>query len=402
MEKVLLLNGSHSELYLLNELKHMGKYVITTGNLPGSFVHKYADEYIQADYSDMEKIAHIAMKNGISGIVSCANDFGIITAAYVSDKLGLKGHDSLETTQLLHQKDLFKKFALGNNMQVPYSKEFTTVESAILYKDSIKYPVIVKPVDLTGGKGVSRVDSVYDYDEAVCNAFERSRKKVIVVEQFIEGTYHSFSTFLLDKKVIGFYCDNEYSNVYRYFVDTSAGPADDMDSVKNILIKQAEFIAQKLNLVNGIFHMQYVLDSNKIPYIIDITRRCSGDIYPEPVEHSTGLPWSKWIVMSELGYPSEQFAERRIETKICGRHCIMADTEGIVEDVSIDAKLKKYIYKDIQWWSRGYKVSNHQIDKLGIIFYEFPDRSVMRDIVDNIKSLVSVKMRDGYGHGNGK
>lgn len=392
MDKVLILNGSHSEITLIRELKKLGKYVITTGNLPDSFVHEYADEYIQADYSDMERISKVAEENNINGIVSCANDFGIITAAYVAEKMGIAGHDSFETTKLLHQKDLFKKFAIANNMQVPYSQEFDSIERAISKKEQIAYPVIIKPVDLTGGKGVSCVDSVGDYEKAVRMAFERSRKKVIVVEQFIEGTYHSFSTFLVNRKVIGYFCDNEYSNVYRFFVDTSAGPADDADRVQEILIEQAELVANKLNLVNGVFHMQYVMDKDKVPYIIDITRRCSGDIYPEPVEHATGLPWSKWIVMSELGYPSDAFTEKGTQTKICGRHCIMAETEGIVEDVIIDERLKKYVYQDLQWWKPGMVISNHQIDKAGILFYEFPSREIMRDMMQNIKELVCVKI----------
>lgn len=392
MEKVLLLNGSHSEISLLRELKTLGKYVITTGNLPDSFVHKYADEYIQADYSDMKKIADIAIKNNISGIISCANDFGIITAAYVAEKMGLKGHDSFEVTTLLHQKDKFKKFAIENGMKVPFSQEYHSEEKALQDIKNLEYPVIVKPVDLTGGKGVSKVSSEDEYVQAVQKAFDYSRKKIIVVERFIEGTYHSFSTFIVDKKVIGFFSDNEYSNVYRFFVDTSASPAD-YPNINTVLISQAELVAEKLNLVNGVFHMQYVMDKNQKPYIIDITRRCSGDVYPEPVEHSTGLPWSKWIVMSELGYPSEVYVERGEQSKYCGRHCIMADTEGTVEDVTIDNELKKYVYKDITWWKRGYVVSNHLVDKLGILFYEFPSREIMNNIVRNIKKLVSVNMK---------
>lgn len=393
MKKVLVLNGSHSELTLINELKQMGMYVITTGNLPQGIANKYADQYIQADYSDMNAILRIASENNISGIVSCANDFGIITASYIAEKMKIPGYDSYETTLLLHQKDLFKEFALKNNMRVPFSRKFDSVESALQYADEISFPVIVKPVDLTGGKGVSRVDNKTEYKQAVTIALERSRKKVIVVEQYIEGTYHSFSTFLVDRKVVAWFSDNEYSNVNRYFVDTSAGPADYVEQVKDMLIGQAELVAEKLKLVNGVFHMQYVMDKNHRPYIIDITRRCSGDIYPEPVEHATGIPWSRWIVMSELGYSSENFVQRGTQHTICGRHCIMADTEGIVEDVVISEHIKPFIYKDVQWWHKGFEIKNHNVDKCGILFYEFPSTAVMKDIIGRIKELVKVRLR---------
>ena len=50
-----------------------------------------------------------------------------------------------------------------------------------------------------------------------------------------------------------------------------------------------------------------VMDKTGTPYIIDITRRCSGDIYPEPVEHSTGIPWAEWIVRTECGMDCKDF-----------------------------------------------------------------------------------------------
>jgi biotin carboxylase len=392
-DRILILNGSHSEITLIRELKALGKYVITTGNLPDSFVHSMADEYIQEDYSDMEAVLKIARDKHIDGIVSCANDFGIITAAYVAEKLGLKGHDSYQTTKLLHQKDLFKEFALSVGMQVPYSRTFKSVDEALLGSVELEYPVIVKPVDLTGGKGVSRVGEAAEFETAVRSAFERSRKKVIVVEHYIEGTYHSFSTFLVDGKVVAYFSDNEYSNVYRFFVDTSAGPADFESDVRDILIRQAELVATKLHLVNGVFHMQYVMDRNRVPYVIDITRRCSGDMYPEPVEHSTGVPWSRWIVMAELGYSSTEFKEHGIQNKICGRHCVMAEREGIISNVLISEHLKPYIYKKVMWWKPGMVIKNHQVDKAGIIFYEFPDRDTMKECIGKIKELVRVEMK---------
>lgn len=394
MEKILVLNGSHSEITLIHELKKMGKYVITTGNLPDSFVHKYADEYIREDYSDVEAIAQIAQDKEINGVVSCANDFGIITAAYVSERMNFYGHDPYSITKLLHQKDTFKKFALENDLMVPFSKSYASEDDALKDIASLSFPVIVKPSDLTGGKGVNCAWNIEEYISSIRKAFERSRKKTIVVEQYVEGTYHSLSTFLVNKKVIAYYSDNEFSNVYRYFVDTSVGPADYHEDVCGLLINQAEIIAEKLNLVNGIFHMQYVLDKNKKPFIIDIARRTSGDIYPEPIEHSTGIPWSKWTVMAELGYDSKCFTERGKQTKICGRHCIMADKEGIVKRVVISEELVPYVYKKIQWHDKGYEVTNHTVDKLGILFYEFPDRDVMKTIISRIKDLVRVEIEN--------
>ncbi len=393
MKKMLILNGSHSEVTLIIEAKKLGYYVITTGNNPKLIGHGYADEYIKEDYSDKDAILKIAREKNIDAICSCANDFGCITAAYVAEKMGLDGHDSYEVARLLHQKDGFKRFARNCNLQTPISDIYDNLEQALAMKDSYPYPMIVKPVDLTGGKGVKKVCNESEYVEAIKNALGMSRKGVVVVEKYIEGTYHSFSTFLIDKKVIAYYSDNEYSYINPYFVCTSGGPATKADMVEDILIEQAEIVADRLNLVNGVFHMQYVMDENYVPYIIDITRRCSGDVYPEPVEHATGIPWSKWIVMSEAGFDSEVFVERGHQKKFCGRHCIMARQNGEVDEVIISDELQVNIYDKMMWYQKGDKIENYLVDKLGILFLEYSSEEEMIEKIKNIDKLIKVKIK---------
>ncbi len=395
MKKMLILNGGHSELTLIEEAQKLGYYVITSGNRPDLIGQTRSDKYIFGDYSDPELMLALAKENEIDAVCSCANDFGAITAAYIAEKMGLPGHDSYETTRMLHQKDGFKSYARRMNLQSPISDIYTDFLQALQHENRYEYPLIVKPSDLTGGKGVCRVDNAREYEKAVRYAFERSRKKSIVVERFVEGSYHSLSTFLVDRKVIAYYSDNEYSFVNPYFVDTSAGPADDAERVASILIREAERVAEDLQLVNGVFHMQYVMDGDGTPYIMDITRRCSGDLYPEPVEHATGIPWSKWIVMAEAGFPSDSFSEEFTgQHCFCGRHCIMADRNGTAEDVIIHPDLEKNIYKQILWWKPDDLIYDYQVEKLGILFLEYDSYEEMKDKVSRIKELVRVKVKD--------
>ena len=119
----------------------------------------------------------------------------------------------------------------------------------------------------------------------------------------------------------------------------------------------------------------------------------SGDVYPEPVEHATGIPWSKWIVMAEIGYPGTVFTERGTQNKFCGRHCIMAEQNGVVEGVVIEDELKGNIYKELLWWKKGDIVENYFLDKLGILFLEYESEKEMLDKTARIAELVKVKLR---------
>lgn len=389
MKKLLVLNGSHSDIPLIQAGKKLGYYVYTTGNRPDLIGHAYADEYVYGDFSNPEEIYNLFKDRGIDAVCSCANDFGAITASYLADKLSLPGHDSYETTLLLHHKDKFKKFAGLNNVKTPHADTFNCVEQAMEQVKKYEFPLIVKPIDLTGGKGVSKVCGIDEYEEAVVNALKLSPSGRIVVEAFIEGTQHSFSTFLVDKKVKAYFSDNEYSFKNPYLVSTSAGPATDVEKVKDILIREVEKIAELLGLCNGVCHCQYLL-SNGAPHIIEITRRCSGDMYPVPVEYATGIPWAEWIVRAECGLSCEEFPDNSIQNKYGGRHCIMGDKNGKVKDVYISPELDENIYDKFIWWKQGMEITNYLTDKLGILFLKYRTEDEMLEKSKFITEYVRV------------
>ena len=143
-KKVLVLNGSFCESPIIQKAKEMGMYVITTGNAPDLVGHQYADEYIPADYSDKEKVLQIVRDNDIEGVISCANDFGVLTAAYVAEQMGWPGHDKYETAKLLHHKNLFKQYVYEHNIPAPHSYCPADKEDALNYIKEIEYPIIVK------------------------------------------------------------------------------------------------------------------------------------------------------------------------------------------------------------------------------------------------------------------
>lgn len=393
MKKLLVLNGSHSDIQLIQAGKELGFYVITTGNTPELIGHNYSDEYHSADFSNPEQILQLAKKLKIDAICSCANDFGAIAAAYVAEKMGLAGHDSYETTLILHHKDKFKKFAKENNIITPIAQSYEKVEDAL--KDIVKYqfPLIIKPIDLTGGKGVSKVINRKEYEEAVRKAYTMSVVSRFIIEPFIEGTYHSFSTFVVNKEVVACFSDNEYSYINPFLVSTSAGPADSIEAVKNILIDEANRIVKLLNLADGVFHIQYVMKDKK-PYILEITRRCSGDWYSEPVRQALNVNWAKYIVKAECGMDCSDFPKNLEQQGYYGRHCIMSEVNGIVEDIIISDEIKENIYDSILWCNNGYIINDYMKNKVGILFLKYASQEEMIYKTKKINELVRVKLKE--------
>ena len=186
----MILNGSHSDIPLIIKGKQLGLEVITLGNDINSVGHKYADKHINVDYSDESAVLECAENENIDFICSCANDFGMLTACYVAEKMNLPGHDSFEVGTLLHHKDKFKKLVKEYNLLSPNAESFDEEKKAIDYALSEKGKIVIKPIDLGGGKGVSVVESIDEKKEAILSAFKYSKLKRVVVEDYIAGTNH--------------------------------------------------------------------------------------------------------------------------------------------------------------------------------------------------------------------
>lgn len=386
--KLLILNGSHSEIPLIRAARKLGYYVITTGNLPDLPGHQFSDEYHFGDFSNEESMLDLARKLGIDRVCSSANDFGIISAAYVGELLGLPGHDSYETALLLHHKDRFKQFARQYDIQTPRALSFSAREDALVSLSGFQLPVMVKPIDLTGGKGVTKVTRSEELNQAVEKAFQVSRVGNIVIEEFFSGTQHSFSCFLVGQRVHAYFSDNEFSYLNPYLVSTSSAPAQAVEVYADRLIAEAEKTASLLNLVDGVLHFQFLANGSDFQ-IIEMTRRCSGDLYPYPVSIATGIDWAEWLLLAETGVDCGQLPGIR-QSGFCGRHCVMSSDNGIVVDVKIDGKLGPFIVDSLMWWQPGEEITDYKVQKLGILIFSFPSRDVMDEVIGAINTLVTV------------
>ena len=89
MKRLLLLGGSRYLLPVIEAAHKLGLYVITCDYLPDNIAHKYADEYCNVSIIDKETVLEAAKRLNINGVMSFACDPGVVTAAYVAEKLGL-------------------------------------------------------------------------------------------------------------------------------------------------------------------------------------------------------------------------------------------------------------------------------------------------------------------------
>lgn len=389
MNKLLLLGGGYADIPLIKAGKALGYRVITSGNRPAELGHTHGDNFAAADFSDRHAALAVAKDYEVSAICSACNDFSALSAAYVAEELGLPGHDPVSISETVHHKDLFRSFSLEHGFSVPRAGGFTDKKSAMNFYERLGTPAIVKPVDLTGGKGISRVDSASDLERAVDLALLKSKANRFVVEEFVEGSRHGFSTLLVGGRVVFSFADNEYYHLNPYLVAGAVTPSSVPTACLEKLTGEIERYASLLGLKDGIFHVQFILRGEH-PVIIECCRRAPGDLYLKLVEHATGCNYAEYVVRAAAGLDCSDIKQREVLGSYV-RHCVMPSKTGRVRNVAIDESLKPHLIDQLMWWAPGDEIADLMTHKCGIVFLRFDTVGQTQGVLDRIHELITVE-----------
>lgn len=403
-KRLLLLGGSHAEIPLIQAAQSLGYFVITTGNARSGLGHAYADKNFFADFSDKQAMLELAKAEKVDAVCSGCNDFALLSTVYVCEKLGLPGHDCYETSLQIHHKDKYR--ALAEKLGIPTPRAISVRAKGqdclpefknLLDKGILRYPIIVKPVDLTGGKGVHRADNAVDAVAAYVDAAARTREDHVVVEEFVTGSNHGFSCFLIDGKVAFYFADNEQYYLNRYLVSGANTPSTTSQRGLDLLKEYSERIASELKLVDGILHIQYIERDDGVPIIIEICRRPPGDLYIKFVKYATGVDYPKMLIAAECGMGTERHSEQSEESRRVKpflRHCVMTNRRGVVDDVEFAPEIQNNIVEKFLWFKKGEIVDDPLLYKAGIVFMQFESVEEMTDKTARMNELVKIRFRN--------
>ncbi len=390
-KKLLLLGGGHAEIPLIQAAQKLGYFVITTGNAREGLGHAYADKNVFEDFSDHEKMLSLAKAEGVDRVCSGCNDFALLSTAYVCEKLGLPGHDSYETSLQLHHKDKYRALATRLNIPTPKAITVRNTEEFETALKTLSFPIIVKPVDLTGGKGIHRAASAEEARAAYADALSRTREDHVVVEEFVVGTNHGFSAYLQNQKVVFYFADNEQYFLNKYMVSGANTPTTTSLRGQRLLCEYSERIAKELKLVDGILHIQYIEKSDGTPVIIEICRRPPGDLYIKFVQYATGVDYPKMLIQAETGEAcTEILPPLGTLPKPFLRHCIMAEKKGFAQSVYFAPEIEKNIVEKFLWYKKGEPITDPLYYKAGIVFMQFPTLEEMQSLTEKMTDLVKV------------
>lgn len=377
-KKLMLLGGLRYLLPVIESAHKLGYYVITCDYLPDNIAHKYSDEYHNVSIIDKEAVLALAKELQIDGIMSFAVDPGVVTAAYVQEQMGLPAFGPYESVCILQNKDRFRNFLTQHGFNVPKAKGFASIEEAMAEKYWYPWPVIVKPTDSAGSKGVTRVDRLEDLRSALEVAFAHSLSKRVIVEEFIEkaGCSSDTDSFSVDGelKFVSFSAQRFDEHAPNPYTPSAYSWPSTMTAEQEAeLTSEIQRLLKLLGMRTSIYNIETRVGTNGKPYIMEVSPRGGGNRLAEMLRFATGVDLITNAVRAAVG--DEVVA---VEQKPYNGHwaevILHADKDGHFFSLDMDSVFKEKHVKQIDLWvKKGDKVSAFRgaNDAIGTLVLQF-------------------------------
>ncbi len=372
MLKVLLLDTNVSSEPIYKSLLEKGYEVYVAGAREDDCLAKLCKNYIKIDYSNIEDLKKTVIDYCFDFIVPGCNDVSYYSASHFSDSFF--GLDSVETTTKLNDKYQFRLFAKEKKLNVPCT--FTREETL-----SKKMTFIVKPVDAFSGRGISVVydNSPSKIDEAIANAISYSKQNRYIIEEYIEGQLYSHSAFLVDRKITSDFFVIEHATANKFTVDTSHVVHNFPSNIASKIRKQVEIIAENLSLKDGLMHTQFIRNKSDFR-IVEVTRRCPGDLYSLLIEKSTGFEYAEVYTTPFLNQKIKKSSELSNNNII--RHTISLNHDSAFTGIRFNNDMKIDYFIPLS--TTGDKLKASPFGRLGLIFISCKSKSDLKKIYANI------------------
>ena len=380
MSRLLVVGASHAELPLIRAGQGLGHWVSTVGSDAEALGAKASDSHFTIDFSDAEAVLRVFDEGRFDGVVAGCNDFAAFTVARISDTRGLANFDSSEKTRKIHHKDVFRQLALDLKLNSPTFFMVSSGAEASIISQSIEFPVIVKPTDLTGGKGVSVVQDISALGAAVEKALARSRSKRVVVESFVAGSLRSALFIVVGGVTHLVVSADEFMHLNPFLVTSAVSNIGEAPETRLGLAEQIGLVVSALALTDGLMHVQYIWSGSEFT-ILEICRRPPGDLYLLLAEFASGYNISEALVHLALGEPVDP-PENSRPSKSVFRLCLMPPRSGQLRDWQIQPELLQHVEFRLDLLPQQTVISDHLTQKLGIVLGFGSSSGELADLVN--------------------
>ncbi|HCI74038.1 MAG TPA: carboxylate--amine ligase [Lachnospiraceae bacterium] len=324
MKKLMIMGAGTYQVPLIRAAKAMGIYTIAV-SIPGKYPgFAYADEVLHINTVDSEAVLQAARERNIDGICTAGTDVAVMTIGRVNDALGLSGI-SYEAARLACDKVLMKRCYEENGVRTAKYRKVYFNEDVNQKIEGLEYPLIVKIVDSSGSRGITRVDRPSQLQGAIRNAQAFTHKDYYIVEEFIVGREFGAQAFVMDGEVQFILPHGDYifhgstgvpAGHFAPYALTQVQLEDCRETTRKAL--------QAMKLDNCACNCDFIMRDGKT-YVLEVGGRSGATCLAELVSIYYGYDYYQKIIEVALGQKPEFPTDQHVPN---ASKLLMSDKDG--------------------------------------------------------------------------
>lgn len=402
-KKILLLGGSAQQVIAIKTAKNLGYYTVLCDYLPDNPGQYEADKYYNASTTDVEAVYQIAKDEQVDGVLAYASDPAALPAAIVAERLGLPTNP-VKSVEILGLKYPWRKFLYEHGFACPKFFSFypnTPIDEIKEKAKEFTFPIVVKPTDSSGSKGVTRLDDWKGLEKAISWADSYSRNKVMLIEEYIQRGFPSViggDIFVWNGKVVLY-------GVMECLRDTLRSPLIPIGKKKPLcanekqkanIYSELQRIVTALDIRFGELNVEIILDQNDHVHFLELGPRAGGNMIPIQLGDAYGIDLVKANVQAAMGEKPDFLDKPITELSGCYMHYVLHSYEvGTFKGVEIAASIANNVYRKVIYKKEGDSVEifDGAGKALGIIFLHFDTLEQMNDFCENCNELIKIVLK---------
>ena len=399
--KILLLGGSAAQLIAIEKAKELGYYTVLCDYLPDNPGQYIADSFHLVSTTDKDAVLEVAKQEQINGIVAYSSDPAAPTAAYVANALNLPGMD-YDLVRHFCEKQLFREFLLKNDFNVPQSimiKLPYVMDSIDV--SNLHFPVIVKPTDSSGSKGITVIENSDGLKEALAYAQEYSRNGVLIIEEFIRRDHPCVieaEIFAIDGKV-------ETWGLINSIRDTASNPLlpaaysyplNLSESRKKLVKREVSRLVAATGKTSGAFNIEMIIDKHERLFFLDAGPRNGGNMLPEFISMIARKDIVEATIKTAMGDTNSlDVSLDGEEGGYWGLGVLHASRGGLFDGVEYSDLAKQALVREEVQKKKGEEVRPFERcnDLVGLNFLHFNSQSDMEVVMNETNNTMKVLLK---------
>ena len=303
MKKVLVIGAGFLQDFVIQRAKQMGYETLAVDADPNAIGFQHADKYKVVNIVDKEACLEYAKEEKIDGVLTAATDYGVLTAAYISEKMGLPGIP-YTVAELIKNKYRVRKCLYENHVDDTAESFEVNVDTDLEeLKDKLPYPVIVKPCDGSGSRGTSRVNMPEELNDACKYAMDGSITHRAEIEPFIDGREYGAESLVVNGEIHVMSIMKKWMTKPPYYAELGhAIPCELPAEVEKKAIHCVEKAIKAFGVTCGSVNMDMIITAKGKVHIIDIGARMGGNmIGPCIIPYGKGIDYVGNMLKNAVG-----------------------------------------------------------------------------------------------------